>query len=97
MTGADSTLGQRIRHARREAGFRNIETWAVHLGVGFSTASRWETGKNEPTLARLRQIAQATGRPLSYFVASERRRELENSVLRRVNRLCEEEREGVEA
>jgi transcriptional regulator with XRE-family HTH domain len=62
-----TTLGGRIREARRAAGYTNVEQLAVVLGVGQRTVQRWETDRSEPSLSLLRQIAAATGEPLSYF------------------------------
>lgn len=66
----EQVLGQRIRDARRQAGFRNTEQLAVKLGVGARTVQRWETGRSEPTISRIREIAATTGKPLSFFVAN---------------------------
>lgn len=62
------TLGARIREARREAGYRNVESLAVHLNVGQRTVQRWETDQSEPSISRLREIAALTGKPLGYFL-----------------------------
>lgn len=71
MTGTLDTplLGQRIRQARKAAGFRNIEQLAVALGVGARTVQRWEAGDTEPSLASLRRIAALTAHPLAFFLA----------------------------
>jgi len=63
------TLGARIRIARREAGYRNVESIAVLLKVGQRTVQRWETDKSEPSISRLREIAALTSKPLGYFLA----------------------------
>ena len=63
------TLGARIRIARREAGYRNVESIAVLLKVGQRTVQRWETDQSEPSISRLREIAALTSRPLAYFLA----------------------------
>lgn len=62
------TLGARIRAARVEAGFRNSEQLAVRLCVGQRTVQRWETGKSDPTIEKLIEVAKATGKPLAYFL-----------------------------
>ena len=62
-----ASLGDRIKEARLAAGLRR-EDVAVALGVGFSTAQRWETGRTAPTIARLREVAALTGQPLSFFL-----------------------------
>lgn len=50
------TLGDRIRAARKA---RNLsqEGLAVELGVSWSTVNRYESGKNSPSINRLRLIA----------------------------------------
>jgi transcriptional regulator with XRE-family HTH domain len=60
-------LGARIREARKSAGYKNVEQLSVQLNVAMATLSRWERGKSEPSVARLREIAVLTGKPLSYF------------------------------
>jgi transcriptional regulator with XRE-family HTH domain len=67
----DRKLGDRIRSARKAAGYRNAESLAVALGVGQRTVQRWETGESEPSVRRVNQIAVLTGRPLVYFVGAE--------------------------
>jgi transcriptional regulator with XRE-family HTH domain len=62
------TIGQKIKRARQEAGFRNAEQFAVALDVSFSTVGRWEQGKTTPTVARLVQIGRMTDKTLSYFL-----------------------------
>lgn len=64
-----TTLGERIRTARRDAGFKNVELLAVRMGVGARTVQRWEQNASEPSISRLREIASLTGRPLSYFIS----------------------------
>ena len=66
-----TTLGGRIREARRAAGYTNVEQLAVVLGVGQRTVQRWETDRSEPSISRLRKIAAETGKPLSYFLVAE--------------------------
>lgn len=68
-TPATQTLGARIRQARKDAGYTNTETLAVKLGVGQRTVQRWESDEAEPTLARLREIAAVTSKPLAFFLA----------------------------
>jgi transcriptional regulator with XRE-family HTH domain len=63
------TLGAKIRQARKEAGYTNVESLAVQLGVGQRTVQRWEADESEPTLARLREVAALTEKPLSFFLA----------------------------
>lgn len=65
----DITLGGRIRAARKAAGYRNPESFAVALGVSASTMQRWETDKSEPSISRLREIAALSGQALGYFIS----------------------------
>lgn len=64
------TLGGRIRQARKAAGYRNAESLAVALGLGHRTIQRYEANKSEPSIARLREIAAATGQSLAYFISA---------------------------
>jgi transcriptional regulator with XRE-family HTH domain len=50
------TLGDRIREARKARSLSQ-EKLAVELGVSWSTVNRYESGKNTPSLNRLRLIA----------------------------------------
>jgi transcriptional regulator with XRE-family HTH domain len=66
-----NALGQRIREARRAAGFRNVEQLAVRLGVAARTVQRWEAGTSEPSLSKLREIAGVTDKRLAYFLGTD--------------------------
>jgi transcriptional regulator with XRE-family HTH domain len=63
-------LGGRIREARAARGWKQREL-ASEVEVEPITVSRWERGATTPDLDVLRLVADATGRPLSYFVAEE--------------------------
>jgi transcriptional regulator with XRE-family HTH domain len=67
-TSLDMDIGLRIKEARRAAGFKNAEQFAVALDVGFSTVQRWEQGKTTPSVRRLREIAAVTRMPLAFFI-----------------------------
>lgn len=62
-----TTLGGRIQKARKDAGFTNVERLAVEMGVGQRTVQRWETGKSDPSVRQLVEIAKLTNHPLAYF------------------------------
>lgn len=66
----ETNFGARIRQARKDAGYRNAESLAVAMGVSHRTVQRWEANEGEPSIARLRQIATLTGKPLEYFFSS---------------------------
>ena len=63
-------LGGRIREARANRGWKQREL-ASEVEVEPITVSRWERGATTPDLDALRLVADATGKPLSYFVADE--------------------------
>ena len=62
-----SGLGNRIREARASKGWKQREL-ASEVEVEPITVSRWERGATTPDLDVLRLVADATEKPLSYFV-----------------------------
>jgi transcriptional regulator with XRE-family HTH domain len=67
---AKAELGGRIREARASKGWKQREL-ASEVEVEPITVSRWERGATTPDLDVLRLVADATGKPLSYFVGGE--------------------------
>jgi transcriptional regulator with XRE-family HTH domain len=63
-------LGERIREARASKGWKQREL-ASEVEVEPITVSRWERGATTPDLDVLRLVADATDKPLSYFVAAD--------------------------
>lgn len=64
---ADSSpIGELIREARNQMSMSQ-DALAREIGVRERTISMWECGHHRPRGAHLRAIAQATGKPLSYF------------------------------
>ena len=63
-------LGKKIREARAEKGWKQKHL-AAQVEVEPITVSRWERGATTPDLDVLRLVADATGKPVSYFVAGE--------------------------
>lgn len=63
-------LGDRIREARASKGWKQREL-ASEVEVEPITVSRWERGATTPDLDVLRLVADATGKPMSYFVAGD--------------------------
>ena len=61
-------LGNKIQSARRDAGFKNPESFAAALGVSPATVSRYEQGRMVPSLARLMKISAITGHSVGYFL-----------------------------
>ena len=60
-------VGERIRAARAEKGWKQKHL-AAEVEVEPITVSRWERGATTPDLNVLTLVAEATGKPLSYFV-----------------------------
>ncbi len=61
-------LGRRIAKARYEAGYRSAEAFAAAIRKSPSVVRKYEAGDVTPPIAVLRAIAEATGRPLEWFV-----------------------------
>jgi transcriptional regulator with XRE-family HTH domain len=72
-------LGDRIREARAAKGWKQ-KNLAAEVEVEPITVSRWERGATTPDLDVLRLVAEATGKPLSYFVSDEEPPKLEQRV-----------------
>ena len=83
MVYASCVLGDRIREARAAKGWKQKHL-AAEVEVEPITVSRWERGATTPDLDVLRLVAEATDRPISYFVADrdEQPAALENRVER---------------
>ncbi len=64
-------LGERIRSARHDKGWKQKHL-AAEVSVEPITVSRWERGATTPDLDALSLVAEATGKPLSFFVDHER-------------------------
>ena len=62
-----SSLGERLKTARKEAGF-TIASLARKLDVDPRTVAGWQSGRSTPTVERLLEIAQALDKPPSYFL-----------------------------
>ena len=70
MARRNPELGDRIREARAAKGWKQREL-ASEVEVEPITVSRWERGATTPDLDVLRLVAEATGKPLSYFVTDD--------------------------
>jgi transcriptional regulator with XRE-family HTH domain len=66
---ARGEVGERIREARASKGWKQKHL-AAEVEVEPITVSRWERGATTPDLDVLRLVAEATGKPLGYFVGS---------------------------
>ena len=68
---SEDQLATRIRVARKEAGLSR-EHLAGKVGVSLSTVVRWETMRTRRlSVARLAQIAEATGKPIGWFLEND--------------------------
>src|SRR5919201_950626 len=65
-------LGAKIRSARAEKGWKQKHL-AAEVRVEPITVSRWERGATTPDFDALGLIAEATGKPLSYFLGEDER------------------------
>ncbi|MGB5925678.1 MAG: helix-turn-helix transcriptional regulator [Dehalococcoidia bacterium] len=61
-----SSIGTRIQQTREELGITQQEL-AATLGCSQAALSNYELGKRRLYLANLERIANALGKPLSYF------------------------------
>jgi transcriptional regulator with XRE-family HTH domain len=67
-----TAIGERLMqlHKKRKLSMREL---AERSGAGTSLISQVETGKTNPTLAKLENLAAALGVPVNYFFRSVRR------------------------
>lgn len=84
----DVRLGERIKAARASRGWKQKHL-AAEVDVEPITVSRWERGATTPDLDVLRLVAEATGRPLSFFVDAASPAESSGDLPQRVERLEE--------
>jgi transcriptional regulator with XRE-family HTH domain len=63
-------LGGRIRAARADKGWKQKHL-AAEVEVEPITVSRWERGATKPDLEVINLVAEATGKPVSYFIGGE--------------------------
>jgi transcriptional regulator with XRE-family HTH domain len=70
MARDKAELGEKIRAARAARGWKQKHL-AAQVDVEPITVSRWERGATTPDLDVINQVAEATGKPVSYFVGGE--------------------------
>ena len=70
MSEKKERLGERIRAARTAKGWKQKHL-AAQVDVEPITVSRWERGATSPDLDVINLVAEATGKPLSYFIGDE--------------------------
>ncbi|MEM7775611.1 MAG: helix-turn-helix transcriptional regulator [Pseudomonadota bacterium] len=54
------TFGQRLRDARKSAGYRTAQAFATEIGLDQNRYTRYERGEVEPNLFVLRKIVEHT-------------------------------------
>jgi transcriptional regulator with XRE-family HTH domain len=70
MAPQKAEIAAKIKSARTAKGWKQKHL-AAEVRVEPITVSRWERGATTPDFDALALIAEATGRPLSYFVDEE--------------------------
>jgi transcriptional regulator with XRE-family HTH domain len=79
-------VGGRIKSARAEKGWKQKHL-AAEVRVEPITVSRWERGATTPDFNALGLIAEATGKPVSYFLGEEEPAVDEPRLVQAVERL----------
>ena len=72
-------ISQKIRYARTEAGLSQKDL-AAQLQLSDKAVSSYEVGRAQPGIEVLRDIGQATGRPVTYFIDDEGVEEIDFAV-----------------
>ena len=72
-------ISQKIRYARTEAGLSQKDL-ATKLQLSDKAVSAYEVGRAQPGSEGLRDIGQATGRPVTYFIDDEGAEEIDFTV-----------------
>lgn len=65
-----SSIGQRIRAAREDAGM-SISQLAVACGMTERAVRLWEADQRQPMFRNVEAVAKATGKPLKWFAREE--------------------------
>ena len=73
------SISQKIRYARTEAGLSQKDL-AAQLQLSDKAVSSYEVGRAQPGIEVLRDIGQATGRPVTYFIDDEGVEEIDFTV-----------------
>lgn len=61
-----STIGKRIRKARKEVGLSQKQL-AARLKLSDKAVSAYEVGRVMPSFAKIRQISKVVHKPIAYF------------------------------
>jgi transcriptional regulator with XRE-family HTH domain len=86
MQSNKARVADRIKAARAAKGWKQKHL-AAEVRVEPITVSRWERGATTPDFDALALIAEATGRPLSYFVGGDEPQAAEPGLAEAVGRI----------
>jgi transcriptional regulator with XRE-family HTH domain len=86
MMEQKAEVAARIKSARAERGWKQKHL-AAEVRVEPITVSRWERGATTPDFDALALVAEATGKPLSYFLGEEEQAAPEPRLSEAVERL----------
>lgn len=86
MSSEKAEVAAKIKSARTAKGWKQKHL-AAQVRVEPITVSRWERGATTPDFNALSLIAEATGRPLSYFLGGEKPATHEPGLSETVERL----------
>ena len=86
MKAQKAEVAARIKSARAEKGWKQKHL-AAEVRVEPITVSRWERGATSPDFDALALVAEATGKPLSYFLGEDEQVAQEPRVSEAVERL----------
>lgn len=86
MTPPKAAVAGRIKAARTEKGWKQKHL-AAEVRVEPITVSRWERGATTPDFNALGLIAEATGKPVSYFLGEDEAATSEPRLVQSVERL----------
>ena len=68
ISPGDHLVAARIRAARKSTGMTML-AFSKMIGVAYQQVQKYEAGKNRVSPDRLQKIADATGKPITYFFA----------------------------
>jgi transcriptional regulator with XRE-family HTH domain len=66
-----TTLGERLKAARLQAGFENQSDFSKQLGITRQAVSAWEHDVSEPSTKQMRHVAQITHTSVDYLATGE--------------------------
>ena len=82
-------LATRIKSARKEARLSQVDL-ASGIGLSDKAISSYEQGRSAPPLSKLKQIAQVTNLPLSYFTNTDSTHETLETIIHNIEQDLQE-------